>query len=212
MLLEEAVGAPLAPQLEGSRVVARLGHEVHGAADGVGAVAERVGSLVDLDALDVHQLDRFEIAEAVGLAVHEAVEEKVHVAIVEVVLEPRPPDGELALVGQAEARPHEHAGHKIQHASEIRAQRLLDRRLADYLGTPGNGAPDLLARLLGGGGALGVEAWTLHHDGRQDGRRSVRGGLGRRLLGDRLPANIRSAMMISACTELSPRSQRIRRS
>ncbi len=170
VLLEEAVGAALAPVLEGAGVVAGLGHEVHGAADGVGAVAERVGPLEDLDALDVHQLDRLEVAEAVGLAVEEAVEEEVHVAVVEVVLEPRAPDGELALVGQAEARPHEHAGHEVQHVPEVGAQRLLDRRLADDLGAPGDGAPDLLARLLGGGRALGEEARALHDDRGQGGR------------------------------------------
>ena len=55
----------------------------------------------------------------------------------EVVLEARAADGELAFVGQPEARAHEHAGDEVEHASEVGGQRLLDGALPDDLRSPG---------------------------------------------------------------------------
>ena len=140
------------------------------------AVAEGVGPLEDLDPLGVHQLDRFEVAESVGLTVDVAVEEKVHVAIVEVVLEARAADGELAFVGQPEARAHEHAGDEVEHASEVGGQRLLDGALSDDLRSPGDGALYLLPRLLGGGGAVGHDDGRARHDHRREGGDGLLGG------------------------------------
>src|SRR5262249_22998753 len=167
VLLEEAVGPSLAPDLDGAGVVARLRDEVDGSADGVGSVAKRVSRLVDLDPLRVHQLDRFEVAEAVRLAVDEAVEEEVDVAVVEVVLEPRAADRKLALVGEAEARPHEHARNEVEHAAEVLAERLLDGRLADDLRAARDRAFDVLPGLVGRGGAAGLSASALDDHGRE---------------------------------------------
>ena len=118
--LEEAVGAALDAALDEAGVVARLGDEVDGAAQGVAAEAERVGALEDLDVLGGLELERLEVAEAVRVAVREAVDQDVDPALVEVVAEARAADGELALVGGAEARADEHAGHDVEHVLEVR--------------------------------------------------------------------------------------------
>src|SRR4029450_2268182 len=112
--LEEAVRSALDEALHEAGVPAGLGDQVHRAAQGVAAEAERVGPLEDLDVLGGLQPERFEVTEAVGVAVRETVDQDVDPPLVEVVAQARAPDGELALVSGAETGPDEHAGHEVQ--------------------------------------------------------------------------------------------------
>ena len=85
MVLQEAERARLAADAEQAFVVPGLGHEVDGAAERESTEAECVGALVDLDPLGGEELERLEVAEAVGLSVDEAVEQHVDAAQVEIV-------------------------------------------------------------------------------------------------------------------------------
>src|SRR6202008_5039887 len=96
VVLQETERARLAAELDEPCVVAGLGHQIDGAAQGVPAVREGVGSLVDLDALGRQELERLEVAEAVGLTVDEAVDEHVDAAPGEVVAQSPTPDRDLA--------------------------------------------------------------------------------------------------------------------
>ena len=145
--LEEAVGAALDAALDEAGRRAGLADEVDGAAHGIAAEAERVRALEDLDVPGVQELERFEVAEAVGIAVGEAVDQHVDAAQVEVIAQARAADRELALVGGAEARPDQHAGHEVEHVLQVGRARVLDRLLRDQLDAARR-AVDVLARLL----------------------------------------------------------------
>src|SRR5262249_26161806 len=95
MVLEEPEGTGLAADLEEARVGAGLGDEVDGAAKRVGPEAQGIAALVDVDALGVEQLEGLEVAEAVGVAEGQSVDENVHATQVEVVAEPGAADREL---------------------------------------------------------------------------------------------------------------------
>ena len=177
VVLQEAERARLAAYLDEPGVIARLGHEIDGAAKREAAEAERVGALVDLDALGVEELERLEISEAVGVAVREAVEEDVDTAQVEVVAQARAADRDLALVGGAEARTDPHPRREVEDVLQIGGARFVDLPLIDEVHAARHPA-DLLARLALRLGTLGRHARALDDDGRQ-----VRGGLRRRRLG-----------------------------
>ena len=119
VVLQEAERARLAADAEQAFVVARLGHEVDGAAEREAAEAQRVGALVDFDPLRGEELERLEVAEAVRLTVDEAVEQHVHAAQMEVVAQPGAADRQLALVGGAEARTDQHARREVEHLLEV---------------------------------------------------------------------------------------------
>src|SRR6185295_3165417 len=123
----------------------------------------------------VHQLERLEVAEAVGAPVGKAVDQHVDAPEVEIVPEPRAPDRQLALVGGAEARPDQHARHVLEHILKIRGTRLVDGLLAHELGAAGH-AIDGLARLFLGARAVRWE-WTRLDDDRLELRRGRRRSL-----------------------------------
>src|SRR5215471_16106002 len=59
------------------------------APQGVGPEAQRIGAFVDFDIFGREEFERFEIAEAVGIAVGEAIDQHIDAAQMEVVAEPR---------------------------------------------------------------------------------------------------------------------------
>jgi hypothetical protein len=138
------------------------------AAQGVAAEAQGVGALVDLEALGGQELERLEIAEAVGVAVGEAVDEDREAPQVEVVAEAGAADRDLALVGRAEPGLHEDPRHQVEGVLQVRGPRLLDRLLPDHAGAAGHPL-ELLAGFLLAPAALVDAAPALHHDRSQDG-------------------------------------------
>jgi len=171
--LVEAERAALGGGLEETRIVSGLRHEVDGAPQAVGAEAERIAALVDLDPLGEVQVQGLEVAEPIGLAIGEPVDQDVHAAEVEVVAEAGAADGELALVGGADARSDEHAGNEVERVLQVRPARI-HLPLAHDL-DPARYALDALARLLLRLGALVGHADALHDDGRKLGRGRSRG-------------------------------------
>ena len=124
--------------------------------------------------LGVQELERLEVAEAVGIAVGEAIDQHVDAAQVEIIAQARAADRELALVGGAEARPDQHARDEVEHVLQVGRARVLDRLLRDQL-DPARRAVDVLARLTFRARALGGQ------DARLDDHRSELGRGGRSL-------------------------------
>src|SRR6202008_1960727 len=89
---EEAGASALGHGVEGRGGVARLGLQVHRAAQRGSAVAQGVGALLDLYVLRRQQLQALEVGQAVGVAVGHAVHQQVHAPQVEVVAQSRAAD------------------------------------------------------------------------------------------------------------------------
>jgi hypothetical protein len=126
IILEEVVRAGLATQLDQTGIIAGFRHQVNRPTHAIGAEAQRIAALEDFDVFSGQELQRLEIAEAVGIAVQEPVDQHVDATQVKVVSQTGTPNRELTLVGGPEARPDQHPRHKVEGIFQIGAARLFN--------------------------------------------------------------------------------------
>ena len=130
--LVETEAADVDTRTEGIRVVPGRHHEVDRAAQRVGAIAQGVGALVDLDIAVDRRVDLLEVAVAVGGVEGNAVHEQVDRAQVEVARQARAANGQARVI--APLRLHEHARNIIEHVLDrARRRRCLVGRVRDQL-------------------------------------------------------------------------------
>jgi hypothetical protein len=134
--LAEAEAADVEARAEEVGVVAGGHDEVDGAAERVGAEAQRVGPLVHLDVAVGGRVDLLEIAVAVGGVDRDAVHVELDGAQVEVARQPRAADREARIL--APLRLHEHAGNIVERVLEgHRGRRALVGRIRHDLDRAG---------------------------------------------------------------------------